>query len=164
MKSFRDCWIVCLAVALPLAVVADDAAMLRQMRDAGVLNEAEYRKLAPEENVRPEKVYSSTSFRLGIAGPVALPWGSDWDVHGFGFGLPVLQCHDFSGVGFGLLQGVYGKLSGVQIGIINYVEKGAGLQMGIANIGEEFCGVQIGLINLNSSADLPCCPLISMRF
>lgn len=164
MKSFRDCWIVCLAFALPLAVVADDAAMLRQMRDAGVLNEAEYRKLAPEENVRPEKVYSSTSFRLGIAGPVALPWGGDWDVHGFGFGLPVLQCHDFSGVGFGLFQSVGGKLSGVQIGVINYVEKGAGLQMGIANIGEEFCGVQLGLINLNSSADLPCCPLISMRF
>ena len=177
---------MCLAVALPLAVVADDAAMLRQMRDAGVITEDEFRKFATEKTVkteasvvmserRPQKAYATTTFSekphsttpvlLAFAGPVALPYGKDWDVCGFGLGCIGMECHDFSGVGFmGFLGLLNGELCGVQIGLVNYAYRGKGLQLGCINVCKDLSGVQIGLINYSSKSAVPVMPIVNIRF
>ena len=186
MKSFRGAWIVCLAFALPLVVVADEAAMLRQMRDAGVITEDELQKFATEKTVKTEttvvtserrpqkacaptafqeKPYSTTPVLLAFAGPVAIPSGTDWDVCGFGFGCIGMECHDFSGVGFmGFFGLLNGELCGVQMGLVNYAYRGKGLQLGFVNVCEDLSGVQIGLINYSSKSAIPVMPLVNMQF
>ena len=185
MRFFRGCEIVCLVFALPLAVAAADATVLQKMRDAGVITEDEFQKFATKETVkaevktvvpppRPQKTgpavmasetsYSSTPILLAFAGPVALPYGKDWDVHGFGIGLPTQICHDLSGVDIGLVLGVNGKLRGVKVGFFNIARKGTGLQLGCINVCNDLCGVQVGLINYSAKSGIPVMPMVNIRF
>ena len=156
---------VCLAFSFALATEAADDSTLQKMRDAGVLSEDEFQRMTAEAISQPKKTRSMTPVMLALGTPVALPWGSDWDVCGLGVGFLFLRCHDLSGVGIAQdLCWVDGKLSGVQIGIVNFARKGAGLQLGGLNFCDDLCGVQIGVINYSAKSSVPVLPILNMCF
>ena len=88
-----------------------------------------------------------TPFRVSLAGPVALPWGS-WDVYGLEIG--VWNATDV--------------MKGLQVGAVNVTDEFCGLQIGAVNVSRIGNGFQIGVVNVVSGMDHPFFPVINWAF
>ena len=68
---------------------------------------------------------------------------------------------------FGLqtaLGNMAGRLSGVQIGVVNVTDGGTGLQIGLYNHAAWMEGFQIGVVNVNRASSVPCMPVLNFAF
>ena len=54
--------------------------------------------------------------------------------------------------------------AGVQIGVVNFAEKGSGLQIGAINFSDQLEGFQIGAININRDSSIPVFPILNFAF
>ena len=88
-----------------------------------------------------------TPFRISLAGPVALPWGS-WNVKGLDVGI----WNDSD------------EMDGLEIGVVNTAYRMRGLQIGAINVVRNAYGLQIGVVNVIRSNDVPFVPVINWYF
>ena len=95
----------------------------------------------------PGCMASYTPFKLTLAGPVALPWGS-WDVYGLEIG--VWNATDV--------------MKGLQVGVVNVTDEFCGLQIGAVNVSRLGNGFQIGVVNVVSGMDHTFFPVINWAF
>ena len=71
------------------------------------------------------------------------------------------------GVMTGVQVSIYNRtprLSGLQVGAVNVIEKGVGMQVGVINSADVLRGVQIGAINLIHQSSFPFWPIVNCAF
>jgi hypothetical protein len=68
------------------------------------------------------------------------------------------------GLAIGLINRVDTKLTGMQIGVLNYAEEAGGMQIGLINTAESMVGIQIGLVNVIRDCRVPCIPILNWQF
>jgi hypothetical protein len=108
-------------------------------------------------------------------------YGCNQNVSGVDIGLMHETKGDFKGIGFGLLNIVYGECRGLQfsgiysgaegradalqVGIVNHSANIHGLQIGLANFADDMTGFQIGLWNeIKSKEQWNVIPIINAAF
>jgi hypothetical protein len=108
-------------------------------------------------------------------------YGDNQNMSGVDIGLMHETKDRFSGVGFGLLNiahgetrglqfsGIYsgadGRMSGLQVGMVNRSANIHGLQIGLANFADDMTGIQIGLWNeIKSKEQWQIVPIINAAF
>jgi len=57
-----------------------------------------------------------------------------------------------------------GNFAGVQVGLINQIEKGTGLQLGLVNYSNVYTGLQLGLVNIINSSSVSFMPIANFAF
>lgn len=76
-----------------------------------------------------------------------------------------IACSDFCGFQVAAIaNGSGGKMTGLQVGALNYCEILDGVQIGLINIAVGGSGVQIGALNMIADSSIPFFPILNARF
>ena len=86
------------------------------------------------------------------------------EAYGFQVGLIANFADRAAGVQLGFVNSVKGDVGGLQIGFANGSVRGkmTGVQLGMLNEVDDLCGVQIGLLNVVHHGTIPFFPLINI--
>lgn len=99
------------------------------------------------------KSYGYTVLAVGLATPITLPWGNDWDVFGLDLNLLYSDCNKMYGIQLGGLANCARlDMYGAQVALgCNYANRNAyGLQVSLANVcNREQMGIFVDAVGVN---------------
>jgi len=115
-----------------------------------------------QEPQAPKPRKTVTPVMIGLVDPIQAPQ-SNWSVTGLRLNAIYGSCDKMTGLDIGAINYCQ-ELHALQIGFINVAELMKGLQIGGVNYANMAVGVQIGFVNIIADKDVPFMPVINASF